>query len=97
MEPAFQFAWYWGDVLDEMLDLWDAGQVEVGEDLIYEVQWLNDRDSEAIPRGVFDRDLDQERVGRHRYPVQPDAGVLKALTASPAGVPSRPTLGHPGD
>ncbi len=87
VEPSFQCGWYWGDVLDEMLDLWDAGQVQVGEDLMYEVRWLNDRDYEAIARGVFDRHLIKSVWGGHRYPVQPDAGVPKALTASPAGVP----------
>lgn len=64
VDPSFEFAWYWGDVLDEMLDHWDAGQVKVGEDVLYEVRWLDDRSSEAIARSVFSTDLDQERVSR---------------------------------
>ena len=42
------------DLLDEMLDLWDAGQVVVGKDLLYEVRWLGDHDSRTVAREVFD-------------------------------------------
>ncbi|SFP60663.1 hypothetical protein SAMN05660464_3657 [Geodermatophilus dictyosporus] len=52
------------DLLDEMLNLWDADQVVVGEDLLYEVRWLGHHDSRTIAREVFDTDLDHERATR---------------------------------
>jgi hypothetical protein len=64
VEHPYQRGWFMDDVLDEMLDLWDAGQVVVARDLLYAVRWLDDHDSRAIAREVFDTDLDQERASR---------------------------------
>ena len=64
VEPSFQTGWFTHELLDEMLDLWDVGQVVVGKDLLYAVRWLDDRDSTAIARDVFNTNLDQERVSR---------------------------------
>ncbi|MCW2901297.1 MAG: hypothetical protein JWO67_3562, partial [Streptosporangiaceae bacterium] len=36
----------------------------VARDLLYAVRWLDDHDSRAIAREVFDTDLDQERASR---------------------------------
>ena len=62
--PSLETGWFTPELLDEMLELWDAGQVVVGKDLLYAVRWGDDRDSTAIARDVFNTDLDQERVSR---------------------------------
>jgi hypothetical protein len=64
VEHPYHLGWFMDDVLDEMLDLWDAGQVQVGKDLLYQVRWLHDHQSGAIAREVFDTNLDQERATR---------------------------------
>jgi hypothetical protein len=64
VEHPYHLGWFRGDWLDEMLDLWDDGQVVVGKDLLYEVTWLEDHDSRVIAREVFDTDLDQQRATR---------------------------------
>ena len=63
VEHPYDLGWFMDDVLDEMLDLWDAGQVQVGNGL-YGVRWLHEHDSRAVAREVFDTDLDQERATR---------------------------------
>ena len=64
VQHPFHLGWFMDDLLDEMLDLWDAGQVVVGKDLLYEVRWLDENHSRTIAREVFDTDLDQERSSR---------------------------------
>jgi hypothetical protein len=50
--------------LSEMLGLWDAGQVAVGQGRLYEVRWLDRQQSGTVARDVFETDMDQERVSR---------------------------------
>ena len=64
VEHPFHLGWFMDDLLDDMLDLWDAGQVVVGEDRLYEVRWLDENDTRTIAREVFDTNLDQERASR---------------------------------
>ncbi|MPQ99768.1 hypothetical protein GB931_17960 [Modestobacter sp. I12A-02628] len=64
VEPSFHLGWFTGAMLEEMLDLWDAGQVAVGKDLLYDVRWLDEDDSSTIAREVFDTDLGHERATR---------------------------------
>ncbi|WP_147251944.1 hypothetical protein [Blastococcus sp. TF02-09] len=64
VEHPYDLGWFMDDRLEEMMDLWDAGHVVLGEDLLHEVRWLDENDSKVIAREVFDTDLDQERASR---------------------------------
>ncbi len=64
VEEPYHLGWFVDDLVDEMLNLWDAGQVVVGKDLLYEVGWLDDHESRRIAREVFGTDLVQERASR---------------------------------
>jgi hypothetical protein len=64
VDPSYRLGWFWGDLLDEMLDRWDAGRVLIGPDTEYEVSWLDDEASAVVAREVFGADLDEERVDR---------------------------------
>ncbi len=65
VDHPYPLGWFRDDdVLGDMLDLWDAGQVIVGEGRPYEVRWLDPRESLDVARDVFGTDLEQERADR---------------------------------
>jgi hypothetical protein len=65
VDHPYHLGWFRDDdVLSEMLDLWDAGQVVVGEGRLYEVRWLDQQESVEVARDVFQTDMDQERASR---------------------------------
>ena len=65
VDHPYHLAWFRDDhEVNETLDLWDAGQVVVGEGRLHEVRWLDRQQSVAVARDVFETDLDQERVSR---------------------------------
>jgi len=64
VDHPYHLGWFMRDVLSEMLDLWDAGRVVVGEGRRYEVRWLDGQESAAVARDVFGTDLQQERDSR---------------------------------
>lgn len=64
VDPSFAIGWFWGELLTETIDMWDAGRVAVGPDIHYDVAWLDDEASAAVGRAVFSTDLDEQRVRR---------------------------------
>jgi len=59
-ERSFEEGWFTGDLLDEMLDLWDTGRVAVRRGLDYEVTWLDREAPAVVARDAFATDLDEE-------------------------------------
>lgn len=60
VERSFEEGWFTGDLLDEMLDLWDTGRVAVRRGLDYEVTWLDREAPAVVARDAFATDLDEE-------------------------------------
>jgi hypothetical protein len=55
--PSFRLGWFWGDLLVEMLGLWDAGRVSVGPT-------PTTRCPGVVAREVFGTDLEDEVTSR---------------------------------
>jgi hypothetical protein len=65
VDHPYHLGWFRDDnELSEMLDLWDAGQVVVGEGRTYHVRWLDQQKSVEVARDVFGADMDEERASR---------------------------------
>ena len=65
VDRSYRLGWFGDDdVLGDMLDLWDAGQVVVAVGRLYEVRWLDPQESVEVARDVFGVDLARERARR---------------------------------
>ena len=75
VEPSFQFAWYWGDVLNEMLDLWDAGRCKSARtSCMRSGGWMSATSKLSLAASLKGTLIKSVWVG-HRCPVQADAGA----------------------
>jgi hypothetical protein len=64
VEAPYTDAWMSGDVLAEELDLWEGGQLTVGNGVRQAVRWLDNQTSARVARQAFDADLDALRAER---------------------------------
>jgi hypothetical protein len=67
VEEPFGDSWYREAVLDEILDLWDKGQLVVRgdpDDTVYPVRWLDDQATVTVARENFGADLERLQAER---------------------------------
>lgn len=64
VQEAYADGWWQRDALQDELDLWDSGQMTVGNDTRRAVRWLDDQTSARVAQQVFNADLAALRAER---------------------------------